>query len=220
MPQPFFAQLGSLPACRRLRSRAGRGPRSQPWPGRVRNLDAGPDDARAAAERRWPGARHRDQAPGAPLRWPRWAEARGPRAATATHPATPRRFATTHLRLSGTRQGPRRVGPGPARRGARTRLRGARRAPIRARRRARRPHRPRCRGTAEGRGTRAHETRGGASVSPRTTQGRLTDIRAAIDAIAAHRQEAHQVGLPQRRRCRGLAHRDRTPPPGTERDRE
>jgi uncharacterized protein with HEPN domain len=33
-------------------------------------------------------------------------------------------------------------------------------------------------------------------VSPRSTQERLTDIRAAIDAIAAHRQEARQVGLP------------------------
>jgi uncharacterized protein with HEPN domain len=33
-------------------------------------------------------------------------------------------------------------------------------------------------------------------VSPRSTQERLTDIRVAIDTIAAHRQEAHQVGLP------------------------
>jgi uncharacterized protein with HEPN domain len=33
-------------------------------------------------------------------------------------------------------------------------------------------------------------------VSPRSTRERLTGIRAAIDAIAAHRHEARQVGLP------------------------
>jgi uncharacterized protein with HEPN domain len=33
-------------------------------------------------------------------------------------------------------------------------------------------------------------------MSPRSPQERLTDIRAAIDAIADHRQEAREVGLP------------------------
>jgi uncharacterized protein with HEPN domain len=33
-------------------------------------------------------------------------------------------------------------------------------------------------------------------MSPRSAQERLTDIRAAIDAIADHRQKAREVGLP------------------------
>jgi uncharacterized protein with HEPN domain len=33
-------------------------------------------------------------------------------------------------------------------------------------------------------------------MSPRSPQQRITDIRAAIDAIADHRQEAREVGLP------------------------